>query len=959
MVQFLNSLVMKTKMMDAKALADLEISCQHVLTDPLHCVAFASDASFYRQVPQAVARPRHLEEIKALFSWSHVYGIPLVFRAGGTSLSGQSITDGVLVDVSLYWRGFEILGEGADKGERIAAQPGVIGGHLNAQLQALGKKIGPDPASIQSCMVGGILANNASGMCCGVQDNAYHTLDSLVFMLPDGNTYDTALPTDRERFLSEQEALCLCLQNLRKILLEDPQLLGRIREKYRQKNTTGYSLNAFVDFDDPVGIFSHLLIGSEGTLAFIAEARLKTLSVLPFRSTGLLFFENVETACAALTALRPLCVAIELMDGNALGAVPSANLEQWWPSRERENRSKMGQACALLVECHAETADALVKKQHALEAIYAELPLTQAVQMTSDPVEQALLWKLRKGLYPSVGAVRQSGTAVIIEDVVFPPDRLAEGIHGLQRLFEVHGYTPAQNTGGIIFGHAMDANVHFVLTQSFSTPVDIARYDAFMQDLVGYVLGLDGALKAEHGTGRNIAPFVVAEWGDTALDVMQQLKQAVDPWGLLNPGVILSVDPQAHLRHLKNLPSIDAEVDRCTECGFCETVCPSRRVTLTPRQRIVLRRERERLKQSGQTVEMKALDQAYTYAGLETCATDSLCATACPIGIDTGSLVKRLRQASHSLLEHREAKWAATGFGVLEQGVRAALSLAHLGQSIGASKPMNFVLARVARHLNTPLPRWHKDLPPANTRPLPVSTSAAAEFVYFPSCLSRNLGYTRREPLPELVMALAKAAGLRLYLPAQVKSHCCGLPLGSKGFPLADEQLAERSVALLWEVSQHGHLPVIMDTSPCTHHLQERLQARGIEVLDFVAFGDRYLLPRLKLKPVYEHLYVHPVCSLQKMDLSPALLRIAEQCAHRVSAPLSPTCCGTAGDRGLLYPELPQAALADVQHQIDRDTPDMICASSRSCEMGISLTLEREVVSVAHILWKAYQETSE
>lgn len=930
--------------MKTEALAALHLSCQDVLTDPLHCVAFASDASFYRQVPQAVARPRHLQEVQALFLWSHTHGVPLVFRAGGTSLSGQSITDGVLVDISLYWRGFEVLGEGAHKGLKVAAQPGVIGGHLNAHLQAFGKKIGPDPASIQSCMVGGILANNASGMCCGVKDNAYHTLDSLVFVLPDGSTYDTDLPADRARFLQEQQALCRCLQTLRKTLLEDPQLLGRIREKYQQKNTMGYSLNAFVDFEDPLDIFSHVLIGSEGTLAFIAEARLKTLAVLPYRSTGLLFFESVTAACAALKSLRPLCAAIELMDGNALRAVPLEQIQ--------------ADGCALLVECHAETAESLKHKQQALEAICERLSLTQTVQMTVDPVEQAQLWKLRKGLYPSVGAVRQSGTAVIIEDVVFPPHRLAEGIQGLQRLFELHGYTPAEKTGGIIFGHALDANIHFVLTQSFATSLEIARYDAFMQDLVAYVLDLRGALKAEHGTGRNMAPFVAAEWGETALAVMQQLKRAVDPWGLLNPGVILSKDPQAHLKHLKDLPRIDAEVDRCTECGFCESVCPSRRVTLTPRQRIVLRRERERLKETGQILAIKALDDAYGYAGLDTCATDSLCATACPIGIDTGALVKRLRAESHSALAHREAKRLATGFGVLEQGVKTALSLAHVGQSLGAAKPMNFVLAQVARRLNIPMPRWHKDLPPANLRPLPLSPSAAAEFVYFPSCLSRNLGYAQREPLPELVMALAEAAGLRVYLPAQVKSHCCGLPLGSKGFPMADAQLADRSAELLWQVSQHGHLPVLMDTSPCTQHLQERLQARGIEVLDFVDFSDRYLLPRLTLKPVYAHVYVHPVCAVQKMELSPALIRIAERCAHRVSYPLTPTCCGVAGDRGLLYPELPQAALADVRLQIETDPPDIVCASSRSCEMGVSLTLEREVVSVAHILWKACQGVS-
>lgn len=952
---YLTMPAMKTKVLTPSSRASLQAACATVLWDSLSCVAFASDASFYRLVPQAVARPQNLSEVKALFAWSQAEGIPLVFRAGGTSLSGQAITDGVLVDVSRYWRAFSATEVAGVPGALVSAQPGVVGGHLNAYLQGFGRKIGPDPASIQSCMLGGIVANNASGMCCGVEQNTYHTLDSLVFMLPDGTSYDTARAEDAHRFQQEQKALCDTLLHLRQRLLKNPPLLERVRRKYRQKNTTGYSLNALVDFADPFAMFRHLLVGSEGTLAFVAEARLRTCAVGAFRSTGLLLFSTVEAACEALDSLRPHCDALELMDACSLDSLPPEALIHWWPDwlPLRLHHAP----CALLIESQASTEAALQERLGVLGPLIEKLTLLQPARLTRDPDAQAALWKLRKGLYPSVGAARQQGTAVIIEDVVFPPEHLAAGIADLQALFQKHGYTPANGTGGIIFGHAMDANVHFVLTQGFDEPQDIQRYDAFMQDLVALVLSFEGALKAEHGTGRNVAPFVEAEWGPEALAMMQALKAAVDPLGLLNPGVILSENPQSHLQHLKALPKIDPEVDRCTECGFCEPVCPSRRLTLTPRQRIVLRRERARLQQAGQTRALQELDKAYVYAGLETCATDSLCASACPVGIDTGALVKRLRHEAHGPMLQRQVKGAAHQFAQLESGMRWALRLGHWGETVGAGKALNFALDQWAALTHKALPRWHKDLPPANGKPLPLQQPASPDFVYFPSCLSRGLGYAGAEPLPQVVMDLAQRAGIRLRLPAEVNGHCCGLPFGSKGFRAADEVALQASLDMLWKVSDQGRLSVIMDTSPCTQHLQSHLEQRGIRVLDFVAFASQHLLPRLDLQPVYEHVYAYPVCSVQKMGLAPDFVKVVQQCAQAVSQPLMATCCGTAGDRGLMYPDLTEAALQDVQRQLHAEPVDVVCASSRSCEMGMDLHLPQKSVSLAHLLWAAVQNT--
>ncbi len=912
----------------------------------LERIAYASDASFYRLIPQAVVQPRQLTEIKALFGWSQRHQIPLTFRAAGTSLSGQALSDGVLVDISRHWRGFEAH----DQGQSIQAQPGVIGAHLNRILAPYGRKIGPDPASLQSCMLGGILANNASGMCCGVLHNAYHTLQAMHLVLPNGSDYHYGQPGESERFLGEQAPLAKRLLQIRQQLLADPDLLGRVRQKYQQKNTTGYGLNALVDYSDPLAILAHLCIGSEGTLAFIAEARLATIPDPQFKLTGLWGFESVQVACEQIQALTAAgAAALELLDQASLLALPATDLALWLPSQPPG-------ACALLVEFHFESASAQQAARQSLIQRFADLPRLapeQDLRLTDHPAEQAQIWKLRKGLYPSVGAVRQSGTAVIIEDVVFPDQHLAAGVSALQDLFQKHGYQ------GIIFGHARDANLHFVLTQAFHDPQDLARYDALMQDLVERVLSLGGALKAEHGTGRNVAPFVEAEWGSVAYHLMQQIKQALDPDDLLNPGVIINADPQAHLKNLKNLPSIDAEVDACTECGFCEPICPSRRVTLTPRQRIVLRREMKRL-QSQTDPESQALNQQlqadYQYMGLDTCAADSLCAESCPIGLDTGALVKRLRAEQIPAWQQKQAALLARQFQPLEMGLKVALKAAHLGARWFGDQALNAMINQIAKTSGLDLPHWDQRLPAANFKRLPASPAAGARFVYFPSCISRNLAYSEQRSLPQTVVNLATQAGVPLLIPEQVGGLCCGLPFASKGYQVAGDQVREHSLQALWAASGHGHLPVVMDTSPCTQHLQAGLKGpyQNLEILDLVSFLEHEVAEHLPLQPKYDQLVVHAVCSLQKMGLTEDLLALAQRCAQQVILPDSLNCCGFAGDRGLLFPELPAAALSDVKTELAQRLQDqagaVYCSSSRSCEMGLSLELDQDFVSIAMLL---------
>ena len=659
-----------------------------VFTRMIDRIAFASDASLYRLIPRAVVQPINSEEIKKLFQFSRATAIPLTFRAGGTSLCGQAITDGILVDVGRYWRN----ATAEQNGRLIRVQPGLIGQQANQILHKYARKIGPDPASISAARIGGILANNASGMCCGVVQNAYHTLKSLTFVLPSGTEINTAHPNAAQTFRDSEPALAAGLLSIQQQLEANPALANRIRAKYRMKNTTGYSLNAFLDYADPVDIFSHLLIGSEGTLAFIAEAVLETLPDLPVKYTGLLLFPNLHAACEAIEPLRDAgAAALELMDRASLRSVQDK------PGIPAQIRNLPNEAAALLVEF--QTADPTAVRENAATAQHAvrNLQLLSEPLFTEDPIVQDKLWKIRKGLFPSVGAVRSAGTTVIIEDVAFPVHRLADAAVDLIHLFEKHGYNNA-----IIFGHAKEGNLHFVITQGFNTKGEVAQYRDFMADVVYLVvLKYDGALKAEHGTGRNMAPFVETEWGPEAYALMQRIKALADPDHLLNPGVILNPNPEAHLADLKKMPIVEPEVDKCIECGYCEPKCPSRDLTLTPRQRIVVRREMQRLEDAGAaSVAQASLAADFQYMALDTCAVDGLCATACPVEIDTGTLTKRFRAQRHTPFADRAASAMATHFRVVETAARSALAIGHKVQNVFGLA----VLCKITSALNKPDP---------------------------------------------------------------------------------------------------------------------------------------------------------------------------------------------------------------------------------------------------------------
>jgi D-lactate dehydrogenase len=912
-------------------------------------VRYASDASPYRYLPQVVVLPRTIGDVRATLEYCARTGRHATFRAGGTSMNGQSQSDDILIDVRRHWAG--MVAE--DGGARLRSRPGTILGHANAVLRPLGRRLGPDPASADVATIGGVIANNAGGMRCTLERNAYHTVSSLTLLLASGTVIDTAAPDAEAAFAAAEPELAAGLMQLRSELLADDELAQRVRHKFSIRNTNGYALLALLDGDAPLEIFRRLIVGSEGTLAFVAEAVINTLPAPAVTTVSWVVLPSIGEAAALVPGLvKAGAEAVELMLAPALAAAAQdfPGTPQYWHSLDPG-------AAALLVEFGADSPAGLDSAEARVTALLAGAKLVHPVEFTRDEEQIELSWKVRDGLLGIVGQQRPDGTALVIEDVCFPPDRIAEGAQDLQKLLSKHGFMP--NAAG----HAAYGNLHFTLTPEFANPGDRERYAAFMTDLVALIIDkYDGSLKAEHGTGINMAPFVRREWGDKATDMMWRIKKLADPHGVLAPNVILTSDDGINMKKFKSAPPIEDVAAACIECGFCEAVCPSRNVTTTPRQRIVLRREMARQPEGSPL--LARLQDEYEYDGIETCAADGSCAIPCPVQINTAALEKTFRRAESTPGRERAALNIARRWAAAERLARAAIGASDLVQRTIGVRALTGLTAAIRLVVSDDLmPSVPGPMPRAQLRKLPPTEREGAAAAYFPACINRifgrNPGQQRHPSLPQALVDVSARAGKPLWIPGDVAGKCCSTPWSSKGYNRGHRWMAAATCDALWEWSGHGTLPVVIDAASCTNGLLDDVRnyldpdrlarLEQITLLDSIAWCDS-LLPALTITRRLERAALHPTCSTTHMGLTKTLARLAGRLADEVIVPVGTTCCGTAGDRGLLHPELVISATRDEKAGLDDVPAQAYLSANRTCEMGLRQATGRPYESFVFLL---------
>lgn len=978
-----------------------------VYTDGLRRFAWGTDAGFYRLVPKIVIRSSNEKEVSRILRAASKYDVPVTFRAAGTSLSGQSISDSVLVVAGKNWERYKV----SEDGKRITLEPGIIGSRVNAILKPYGHKFGPDPASIGSCMVGGIVMNNASGMSCGTHANSDKELESVRMVFADGSVLDTGDEASREAFRAGHPDFIKGIEDLRDEILADKELSDRIRYKYSIKNVTGLNIFPFVRFQDPFDIMAHLLVGSEGTLAFMSQVTMKTLPLPAKEASAMVYFGTIREAAEAVVALRKdidpaVLDAAELLDKRSLASVDDPMLKDY-PDKD---------LTALLLRVTGAGQEDLEANVNRLTDVLRGFSALKGADgdafiFSSDPAVAGKYWAIRSGIFPSVGGMRREGTTCLIEDIAFHIEDLPDATEDLSALLDRHGYDDS-----CIYGHALEGNFHFIINQSFDSEAEVRRYEAMIRDVAEMVVGkYDGSLKAEHGTGRNMAPFVKYEWGEKAFGVMQRVKDLFDPHGLLNPGVIFNDDPECFLKNFKALPvlkpwaddskavepelaEIYKKLNKCIECGFCEVNCLSCGFTLSSRTRIATQREITALRElpdptASEQTRLRTLEKEYSYSGEQTCAGDGLCSTSCPMGINVADLTHQLRRVNmpEGSFGHGFWNFVAGHYAGVKSGLRGALRMATAGETVLGDLAMSGLCRWLHNAIRIPL--WTPATPeayniPKSLRALVSSaafghdgastvyaateparlgslskrpdsqTSEAAtgmptvcKVVYFPSCINQMMGLPKHhhavdKPLVEEMVSLLGKAGYEVIFPENMSSLCCGTIWESKGMPeIADRKTAELEEAL-WQASEQGRYPVLCDQSPCLHRMKHKIKKmRLYEPAEFIL---GFLADRLDFHQTDTPVAIHLTCSMRLMHKTDKMLELARMCSTDVVVPEGVGCCGFAGDKGMTHPELNKYALRKLKDQV-KGIP-VGYSNSRTCEIGLATNSGIPYVSIAYLV---------
>lgn len=1005
-------------------LADLRqfVPSERIYTDELRTLGWGTDASFYRQIPKVVIRSDGEEEISKIVKACKKYNLPFTFRAAGTSLSGQSCTDSVLIVAGKHWEKWSLtpnsspIGEGNsdENGELfIKLQPGIVGSRVNEILKPYGRVFPPDPASIGSAMVGGIVINNASGMNCGVHANSDRMMISARIILTDGTVLDTGSEESREAFRKSHPEFLAKIEALRDKVRADKELSERISKKYSIKNVTGLNLRPLIAYDDPFDIIAHSMVGSEGTLAFLSEVTMKTLHDYKFKASAMVYFLTMKESCEAVVAMKKLKAddddlkmsaenlmvkSAEMLDYKSLSSVDDPVYLQYQKDVDAGKIDGVQPGdyhnlTAILTETKGITHEQLLEKIAKIKECLGQFRLYIPAEFTEDPAVYGKYWAIRSGIFPSVGGTRPVGTSCLIEDVAFPIESLPEATVKLQKLIADHGYDDA-----CIYGHAFEGNYHFILNQSFADEHEVARYAEMMHDVAKLVVEeYDGSLKAEHGTGRNMAPFVKYEWGEKAFDAMKELKAIFDPEGLLNQGVIFNDDPDCFIKCLKPLPVLDYDFDsvpdggkylmdpslstaketveqvkranKCIECGFCEVNCMSCGLTLSSRMRIAVQREIRHLTATGENPERLAtLKKQYKYYGDQTCATDGLCSTSCPMKINTGELTHLIRQLdmNNNPTGYKIGEFAANHMAGIKSGLRVVLDVAHLGHvTLGST-----LMTNICRGMNKMgLPLWTTAMPKKKRQPKPSDLTqfiiersltpnpspkdeGKLKVVYFPSCINQTMGQSKnggkKHDLVDEIIQLMTKAGYGVIFPEGMEKMCCGQIWESKGMlDIADRKSAELEAAL-WKASEEGKYPVLCAQSPCLHRMKKVMHK--MKLYEPAEFIMTYLVDRLDFHPVDRHVALHLTCSTRQMGVDKDMIALAKLCSKNVFLPEGVGCCGFAGDRGFTFPELNKYGLRKLRPQIEKNHIEVGYSNSRTCEIGLESNTGIPYMSIVYLV---------
>ncbi len=892
-----------------------------LLWDELSRVLYSTDASIFQVEPLGVVVPRDEDDVRALVRYAAENRIALVPRGGGSGVAGEALGTGLVVDFSRHFRA--ILDVGADT---VRVQPGVVYRDLNVRLARVGRRFAPDPASGAQCTVGGMVATNASGSRAFKHGYTRDHVAALRVVLDSGDAVAVGrhprwprpdVPPGRLDDIAFAAAR----------LLDQHAATVRANQPRTRFNRCGYLLHDVLSADDID--LGKILIGSEGTLAAVTEATLRTVPLPGGRSLVLLAFDRLDAALhAAQLALPTGPAACELIDRRLLILVRGGDAEA-------AALVPASAEAALLIEYEADTpAEARAVADDLADRLYRGQRLTFQALVAHTEVDVQRFWRLRESALPSLYGLRGGAQPVaFIEDVGVPPEELPDYLHQVQEILQRHETTAS------FLVHALTGQVHTRPFLDLRRPDDVARLQAITEEVYGLALGLGGTISAQHGVGLARTPWVARQYGDL-YPVFRELKAIFDPRHIFNPGKIVGPDPslpgwplRAVVRGPWSVVSEDGastpplttdhwplttaqvaemrqESDNCNGCGSCRTEEPTRRMcpifrathaeAASPRAKANLMRF---LLRDGADPQALSSDDARAVCDL--CVNCKMCAVECPAHVNIPRLMLEAKAANVARHGLRRGDWVL------------ARTEAFAGIGSAAAPVVNAALAsRTVRWL------LEKLVGVSRRRRLPAFAR--------PSFLerARRRGWTRRPRTPrprvayfvdvfanyndptlaEAVVAVLQHNGIEVFVPPGQRG--CGMAPLACGDVEAARESARHNLRLFADLAREGW-PVLCSEPTAALMLRHdaldllddpdaRLVAE--QTVEFTSFlWDLYQEGRLRTDflPVELAVGHHVPCHLKALGRPPAgpslLALIPGLRVHTIDV----SCSGMAGTFGL------------------------------------------------------------
>ncbi len=852
---------------------------------------YSTDASVYKIKPLGVVIPRTRAALIEIVTLCSKHGCSITMRGGGTSQAGQAIGEGVIVDASKYLhRIIEVNAE-----ERWArVEPGVVLDELNAQLAPLGLRFAPDISTASRATIGGMMANNSAGARSVLYGTTIHHVLEQTVMLSDGSIVEfREMSRDQVPTGDTLEAACY-----RTVLGLAEQHEAEIDKRYPKilRRVGGYNLNDFVG-RGPVNL-AKMMVGSEGTLCVVLEAKIKLVPLPKAKAVMVIGFADLlEALSAAPVILTHQPSAIEIMDRAILsGAGQNAGLE-----KTRREFIAGDPAATLCVEFYGDHKDELTPRLAALEADLRARKLGESYRPETDPAQQQRVWHLREAALGLSMAVKDDAKSIsFVEDTAVEPEKLSKFIGRFLEIIRAH-----ETTAGI-YAHASVGCLHVRPVINMKTAEGVAKFESIANAVADLVLEFGGSLSGEHGDGLVRSPFMRQMFGDALYQAFREIKRTFDPYGIFNPGKIVDSPPlTSNLRFgagyqspnpktffdYSDFGGMGGAVEMCSGVGACRkklsgTMCPSYMATRDEADSTRGRANVLRLAMTGQLGEAGLGDEG-VFKVLDLCLECRACKAECPVGVDMARYKSEFLSDYYS--RHGTPLQAKALGGIAQASVWGS-RFAPISNWV-ASATAGFMGIDSRRKL----PEWRRDTFVKWAAGRKATTQVTLFADTFTNHYDREIGVAAVEIL--------ERGGVT---PNIFRPGCCGRPLISKGLLAEARTQLEQTIEGLYPIAQRGEKILFLEPSCLSsikedatsllrgeHQKKARVVAQAALLFDeFVATLD------LPFKPGPKRILLHGHCHQKSMGLLDATKKLLARVPGATVVDLDAGCCGMAGSFG-------------------------------------------------------------